>query len=314
MPHAFAAGDVGAPSPALAPAGEASPPTPGLGRQLRGDLPCVVCKYNLKGISIRDKCPECGTAVRATILRMVDPYATELQPILAPRLVAAGLITWAVFSLLAIVLAWAPYVFGMLGQTWRVSVLLSASLSGIGAMAIVRPHRAIHRAQTFMAALGVAMYIPIVAIVWQLTSPKWYVEAWRYPPVAIGPVNEPPRAALRLALGAAIALALLLLRPNARLFVARSLALRTGRVDRQTMLAMVGAVCVAGLGDLLELAARVPNGNMADALSLVATILVALGSALLTLGAAGVLIDACRIARAIIIPTPSLSKIIGDDR
>ena len=66
---------------------------------LEADVHCARCGYNLRGISIRSVCPECGAAVRATILAVVDPHASELQPIRHPWPVAAGLVLWAASAL-----------------------------------------------------------------------------------------------------------------------------------------------------------------------------------------------------------------------
>src|SRR5215831_18001819 len=77
-----------------------------LARELGGDLPCAACRYNLRGLSVRSVCPECGTPVRATILFTVDPYASVLRPITWPRATAAGLILWSMGALGAAVLTW----------------------------------------------------------------------------------------------------------------------------------------------------------------------------------------------------------------
>ncbi|MBL8760751.1 MAG: hypothetical protein JNL50_05545, partial [Phycisphaerae bacterium] len=52
-----------------------------LARELTGDLRCAKCAYNLKGLSVRSVCPECGLAISATLLAKVDPHAAELRPI-----------------------------------------------------------------------------------------------------------------------------------------------------------------------------------------------------------------------------------------
>lgn len=281
-----------------------------LDRRLGGDLPCVVCQYNLKGVSIREACPECGTPVRATILAMVDPYARELTPIPQPRLVAFGLVTWGFGALLAAILGWLPYVLGVHSYEWRVALCASAIVSGCGAVVLVRPHRGIRPSQCAMAFVGVMLYVPLAWLMWRLSSTEWFFSLFTFPPLSMA-ADSPPRALFRVMLDATIALMLLLLRPNARLLVARSLALRMGRVDRQTMLAMVAAAAAMGIGDLLWLTLGGFPGTVGDAALLFSRILVVMGSALLTLGTAGVLIDSYRIARAILIPTPSLSQVIS---
>lgn len=283
-----------------------------LGRRLGGDLPCVVCKYNLKGVSIREACPECGTAVRATILAMVDPYACELMPIARPRLVAAGLIAWALGALVASLLGWAPYLLDVHSTPWRVALVASIALSGMGALSLIHPHAGIRDSHRLMALLGVLLYVPIAWLAWQLTSSSWLFSRFSFPPLSLD-LDAPPRAMFRVLLDASVVLVLLLLRPNARLLVARSLALRMGRVDRQTMLAMVAAASAAGIGDLVWLTLGGFRGTVGDASLLLARILVVMGSVLLTLGSAGVLIDSYRIARAILVPTPSLAQVITGD-
>src|SRR5436190_23878239 len=96
MTHDGVEGEVTGP---VSPSSRGSGTGSALGRQLRGDLPCVACGYNLKGLSIRSVCPECGTPVRATILSVVDPHAAELTPIRLPALVALGLLFCAAGAL-----------------------------------------------------------------------------------------------------------------------------------------------------------------------------------------------------------------------
>src|SRR5262245_48877512 len=78
-----------------------------IARELTGDLPCVRCRYNLRGLSVRAPCPECGTPVRATLLAVVDPFAGELQPVSRPRLIVAGLIAWSLGGFGSALCVWA---------------------------------------------------------------------------------------------------------------------------------------------------------------------------------------------------------------
>jgi hypothetical protein len=107
-----------------------------------------------------------------------------------------------------------------------------------------------------------------------------------------------------------IALILLLLRPIMRLLVARSLLLRSGRVDRQTMLAMAGAAGVMALGEFLtRLSIDVP-GALRGSGGVTGTVLIAFGAALLTLGLCGAVVDSARIARAIMSPRRTLRQVV----
>src|SRR4051812_32816459 len=121
---------------------------PDLARELTGDLPCVRCGYNLKSMSIRGVCPECGAPVRATILAKVDPYAEVLRPLSSPRLTVVGLLLCTFGVLAAGALTWglraadATDVWAAGHAPVRVvqagtGCLLAAAL---GALLIARPH------------------------------------------------------------------------------------------------------------------------------------------------------------------------------
>lgn len=308
----------------MAESGEPRPPS-NLERELAGDLPCVVCRYNLRGVSIRSVCPECGTAVRATILAVVDPHASELQPIRRPLLVVAGLLVWSGAALVGTVACWLPHVaaaWNMLASAGRGQVVLESRdiaravaacvlVSGLGAIALVRPHAGLRRSSVGLAALAVLAYIPLAWVVATIDAGSTgaaasYVRAW---------TPDPERTRLRLVMGGLIVLIALGLRPNARVLVARSLALRSGRVDRQTLLALAVAAMVAAAGDAVALLSRQAGGGAGgkvEMLRLGAIALIAMGSALLTLGLAGAMVDCWRIGRAILRPGPTLGEVLGE--
>jgi hypothetical protein len=300
----------------------AEPASSRLEQELGGDLPCVVCGYNLRGISIRSVCPECGTAVRATILAVVDPLASELRPIPHPRLVAAGLVLWAGAGLAAAVLCWLPHVAAAwalvrggqggaaVEELSRDLALPAAALvlvSGLGALTLVRPHAGLSRSGIYGAAAAAVAYVPLAWLVWKLgTTPfpgSGYLQGW---------APDVTRLRLRLAMGSLLVLIMLGLRPNARVLVSRSLAMRSGRVDRQTMLAMAVAAAVAMAGDALALGvSALGGGTAADTARVAAVVLIATGSAFLTLGLAGGLMDCWRIARAVVRPAPTAAEVLG---
>lgn len=290
-----------------------------IGLALRGALRCVVCKYDLQGLSVRSVCPECGTAVRATILMAVDPKAEALAPMHAPRLVAAGLITCSGAGLLAIVLCWLPRIAELVARAgvvvptsigspgWLPEAIAGlAALSGLGALSLVRPMRAIPPAATLAALGGVAGYALVAWGLWKIHGPIDRGAAWPY---FAGPPS-PERLLHRSVVAMGLIVALTGLRPNARRLVHRSLALRTGRVDRQTLLAMVGAVALSSAGDgvrLLSLSVGTAGAELVDDLG---TLMVAIGSMFFTVGAASALVDSVRIGRAIVTPMPSLRSVI----
>ena len=44
------------------------------------DRPCIKCSYNLKGLTSRDRCPECGTPVRARVASVRQSGMIEADP------------------------------------------------------------------------------------------------------------------------------------------------------------------------------------------------------------------------------------------
>src|SRR5690606_18351368 len=161
-----------------------------------------------------------------------------------------------------------------------------------------------------LAAAGVVLYAPLAWLVWQVTSWGWTGgQSAIFPFVAMFAHERSPTME-RLLVCVLVATISVLLRPNARLLVARSLALRTGRVDRQTILAIVAAAAIAALGEVSLGVARATHGTVADTARLAGQILVPAGWALVTLGMVGSLIDAVRIARSILMPAPTLGQVI----
>lgn len=290
----------------------------GLDRALRGSLPCITCGYDLRGISIRAVCPECGTAVRAAILYQVDPEAEEFQPLRSPRATAAGLVAWSGAGLGAILAVWWLRLTDVLQEWtgWSVPyawapwiALLLGILSGLSVATLVRPTRGAHKRETLAALLGWMAYLPLIWAFWQIqmidaAAPRPYLRS----------MVMPERIWFRLVMDAMLVVIFLGLRPNLRGLVRRSLAMRTGRVDRQTLLAMVGAVIVAAAGDLIRLLSEGAGEHIGELWRGIGSILVLMGSLFLTLGMITGVIDSWRIGRVILMPAPTLRQVLeGED-
>lgn len=289
-----------------------------LGRELGGDLPCFVCGYNLRGLSVRSMCPECGTLVRATILSLVDPLASELRPIPRPRLLAAGLILWAVGAVMAATLSWLPHASDLLALigvgTARPNVTLGVgigvALSGLGALALIRPHAGLPVRDTLFALLAALLYIPLAIVLWKFHIIADFSHAPRYI-TGWSPTHQ--STLLLVSTFLLIAGIILLQRPMARTLVARSLLMRTGRVDRQTMYAMAIAALIAAAGASLGWMART-SSTLGETARMFGIILITFGSLLLTIGMLGSLLDAARIAQAVLTPRLSLKQVIRHGR
>lgn len=277
------------------------------------------CGYDLQGLSIRGVCPECGLAVRGTILATVDPNAEALQPLPMPKVTALGLLAWSYGGLAAALLAWLPRAVdiaervgrGVVGHVdtprWIAHALLVAILvSGLGAITLIRPTKHTTWKGTLGALLGVAAYAPLCWAVWRIQRE---IDPGSPPPYLVGgPVPE--RLAMRSVMNVSLLVLLLGLRTNARLLVERCLALRTGRVDRQTILAMALVVVISAGGDgLWGWSVFAPPG-MQDLLQDAGSVLVAVGSLLLTIGIASATQDSRRIARAVLSPAPGLRQVL----
>ncbi|MFG0285879.1 MAG: hypothetical protein ACF8R7_15795 [Phycisphaerales bacterium JB039] len=284
-----------------------------LASTLSGDLPCSRCGYLLEGLSVRDVCPECGLPITTTILAAVDPFAEELEPVRRPRLVAGALILWSAAALAAALWIWQMRAAGALSAAgagvWSLSpvgLLILVALSGAGATVFVRPAHRWPRRATALAIAGALGYIPLLAGLWALHVEHDLGRAAPY----LGAGIDERRHALRLVLGTIMASILIFLRPSARQMVGRSLRLRQGRVDRQTILAMLACIAVAAAGDLAMLGAGRTAGALGDILRVGGLALIGAGSALMTVGLAGTLVDSIRIARAIVAPAPSIRGVL----
>lgn len=301
---------VAVPGPAGAPGGEM------IARELRGDLLCARCRYNLRGLSVRAACPECGTPVKGTLLAVIDPRARELRPIDWPRVRAAGLMMWGGAGLAAALLIWLLRVEEIAGSLnvqlpsdWaRAWIPALVMMSGLGALTMVRPHGGIPAWQVGMAALGAAMYVPLAYVTWRIHGVLDAAHAGVYFGVA-GP--DPRRTELRLITAGLMAVVVLGLRGNARLYVGRSLLMRTGRVDRQTLLGLVAALAVGVVGDLIHLSATDSWGGPTTA-GTVGTFLIGVSGVLVTLGLVGVAIDCYRLMPVIMSPPLSAADVLGE--
>ncbi len=289
---------------------DASPPTNRAGglplaSELGGDLPCVRCRYNLKGLSIRSSCPECATPVRATLLAVVDPRASELRPIDHRKLTSLGLIVWAAAACAAAFTAWTIRALEIFGSTqtfsddtrWlRLATPLLAVVSGVGSMVLIRPHGGIPPRSRVYAAMGAACYLPIAWLLWlTFNHPRFRLAEY--------PTPSGERAIAGIVLCALLIAALVLLRPNARMLAARSLLMRTGRVDRQTMRAVAAALSLSIAGYLCGLVANQDPRPGLDVVRSIGGLLLLCGWVLFTIGLVGILYD-CWLLRGVVAEPP----------
>jgi len=285
--------------------------------ELSGSLPCFVCGYDLKGLSIVGNCPECGTAIRATILFRVDPESEAFRPLHLPRVMAWASRLWMSGAVVAAIAIWAarggelirgPRSLAASWESiWPNVALWSLAASALASLLLVRPIVGMSAKKSVSAAVGTFLGygLTIKGLIEVIMA-----DDGRLAPYSMQRDPDPDRLIARLAMSVGVLIAIFGVRPVARELVRRSLTYRSGRVDRQTLLAIAAAVAVGILGDLLRLSATGTHGTPQAVLDVVGTVLVAVSSVLVTLGLLGALVDAWRIARALEVPAPSLRSVI----
>lgn len=266
-------------------------------RELTGELPCVRCRYNLRGLTVKGMCPECGTSVRTTLLAVIDPKANELQPIKHPRLTAAALLVWSGSALAASLCNWAiriaDYVVKnepLWGLRWLLLGLVA--FSGIGGLVLIKPHAGIPERQIRWACGAILAYVALLLLMYQL---HMRLDPFISQPYGTSEEAIFERGTLRIALSITLCCILLGLRPNARLLQARWLLMRIGAVGRQTLLVMVGVIAAWTLGDCLRLASVYFHGGIDDLIRLSGSMLILACSMFFTVCIAGVMFDCLRL-------------------
>jgi hypothetical protein len=254
--------------------------------------------------------------VRATLLAAVDPAAEELQPLKHPRLLVAGLMTWTTGAAIAGTMVFAIRALELSGVTpsnsgmsRRLGMIGAASLvaSLAGSLVLIRPHRGTPAPSVVKATIGV---VGLAGVVLGYA----YLHLHLDPSLIDPPYSRPgtvvdTRVYVRLVMGACIIFAMFGLRPNARMLAARSLVMRTGRVDRQSMYALASATGVAMVGDVIQLA---PVGALVASYVpwSIGAVLIAVGSLLLLVGLFGLILDSYRVSRALLEPVPSMRQVL----
>lgn len=291
-----------------------------IARQLTGALYCISCGYNLHGLSIRASCPECGVPVRATILGIVDPHADELTPLTRPRLTGVGLLMWSFGAMIAVLMVWllrGAEVLRDLGvSTWVPGFFAWVGLGGllvsmVGAATLIRPHPSVTRREAFRCSVGVSLYAALILVYEAIYLGHDAIA----PSPLLAPGGDPiGRSVLRVALFMLVAGIVWGVRPAAVGLATRSVIVRTGRVDRQSLVAVLASLGIATLGDLLAISSRFTPASVGDVASLVSVVVISLGSVLFTVGMVNVCIDTVRLFPVIVRPGVGLGDIFETNR
>lgn len=301
---------------------------------LKGDLPCVRCGYQLRGLSVTAACPECGTAVKATLLKAIDPKAHLLAPLRAPTLVYAGLLAWiggtaAAAALTAALLfttllirrgvipkpkpgelrlaelaPWAPAA--------ATTAAAAAAIAALGAWGLAIAHPGARRINA-SAAAGAAALAAAAALFAALILQRPAL-GLQPPADALALLSDQHKAAnWRIAVGTTLAIAFALLRPSGRRLTQRSKLIRNRRKDHQPMAATAAALAVAVLADTAQ--RLLPEQQLSVTLSTASVLLGAittLGWTLATLTIFTLAYDAWILRPAILGPQRSLQSVFEE--
>ncbi len=310
-------------------------------REILIDLRCVSCGYNLKRIALNRACPECGLAVRRTLLYVVDPALSEIASL--QNAVKLGLFLTVIPFLLfaSTVVLWIPHLLFVIENLssslrtplfgdWFVSRVVTAGVilsAGVLLFGGLRHPAGQKRRQTydrglFRAAVGLILWGAFVfAIAW-FDHKNDSGQSSLYNRHNINIV----RSVLRLGADAALFLSITGFPAILRFLALRSLYHRVTQVSQQGFLAMGVAVGVMAAGDLSWITAALLYGGHSNGSGVASTtalkpgvelaaqfgtVLVIVGGAMLTLAMANAVIDAARLARRIAGPRFTMKQIVG---
>jgi hypothetical protein len=279
--------------------------------ELGGEVLCFRCGYNLQGVSVRANCPECGLPVRTSILAIVDPRASELVPLTHPRITGAGLICWTVglcstYVGIPLAIAWSlDFVHDRSRDPGSFVIWFGAVVSSVGALLLIRPHAATPVRQRVLTAMSAVGFLGS-AVCHSAMMPFSYA-------VSLQDISEFSRPAIPMFMFLALvhsshAISILLIRAPIRELAARSVLMRSGSVNRQTLAATVAVLSIAALGEMLVVSAY--NRLTDDVFAIGGLAFAIAGMMLLMVGGVGLVLDAVRLLPVLLDPPKRLSSII----
>jgi len=215
---------------------------------------------------------------------------------------------------LAILVVWllrgADVAQDMLGSTWTPEYLTWIGMAGLGlsmlgGATLIRAHRGVTRSEAIRSAIGVSLYAPLIYIYSTIYQDH---DLFHVTPMLDPNGPDFERSVLHVLLFVLIAGIIWLLRKQAVGLAIRSVVVRTGRVDRQSLLTVLASLGLAAAGELINIIAEFSSG-LDDVLSIVAVVIISLGSVLFTAGMINICIDTVRLYPVLVRPGVGLSDI-----
>ncbi|GEM_PF-6504926 len=293
-------------------------------------IQCYRCGYNLKGVDPAGVCPECGIPVWPSLGPYVDPSEVRMVLLDRPKRLGMSLIAVSLAMLSSAIALWWPYVLALVRQmnspgaplmpeisVWHyvlVGVFAVAAL--LATLGLQHPTGA-HASAEYRKGLNL---MRIGLVVWAaLHAVLVFYDTW-----APRPVHEwfdlvhvdPIRTLLRLGLDGAALMMIIGFRPVVRYLARHSIPHRLGGASRQGFLAVFVAIVAVLCGDALRLLTRAFDylgfaGGLIDNAALIGTMLVLIGSAMMTLALLNLSIDSTRLARILARPLYRIDEVVG---
>lgn len=276
-----------------------------LAYELSGRLPCTTCAYDLAGLSVLDRCPECGTLIRDTLLVLVDPFGESVPKVRRPRILACAVLGCTGSAMLACV-AMIVHRSGAMacasadllcGLSWLapvgVAMMFVGAVCGLG---LVRPTRSTRLVTMLGAVLGsvcLAAAGATAAVTLLVNDQR------RVAPYLDVPLQESARVLEHGLTHVLLLTAVVLFRPNARAISSIAWRVRENHDNRQRLLTVAACIGVVLIGDGVMLASRPLDREAGAIVALCGELLVFTGSGILAAALLGVLLDSVSIARTL---------------
>lgn len=281
---------------------------------------CASCGYDLRGLPLSGRCPECGRPVLESVRIGVDPTASRLPRLRDPKKVGLGLVLLVGVMLLVALLMVLPAAAAWfeppgarnqmsnrlrsLGMFWSWIALLVA-LWPVHLLAWPWTEERNPRVRRDLRLLGggVVAGIVVAACSWLLLRPIAHMPGqWadRWEPIV-----------LQLALLGAALVVLAALRKLLRVIGERSRQFRTARGGRQRLRDLIAALYGMMAGDGLRLAGLLGGP---DWLGVVGAIVLMISTTMLLIGLIYMFVNVLWIARSILRPPMDFDELFVEER